>query len=128
MLTVFKVGGLLFPTKGYNDGYFIGSISLIGAILLYVIFICPESRVPEAILPVEGSDETPSFKTTPLLAMRALAIKLFTALLLPISMFAPRRLPGTLRRNWNMTLCGLSIHLYIVSTVSAYIMLDNPSF
>ena len=122
LLTPFKIGGYLFPANGYNDSFFIGSISLIGAILFYVVFICPESRMPEETAATEISDETPSFKSDPLSAMRAIAIKLLTALVLPISMFAPRRVPGTSRRNWNMTLCGLSIHLYIVSTVSASIM------
>jgi hypothetical protein len=122
MLTLFKIGGFLFPSKGYNDGFFIGSISLIGAILFYVIFICPESWMPEENVTVDRLDETPSFKSRPLLAIQAKFTKLLSALLLPMSIFAPRRVPGTSRRNWNMTLCGLGIHLYIVSTVSTILI------
>ncbi len=108
----------MFPVKGYNDGFFIGSISLIFLTLLYVAFVCPESRVPSNIIAAEHSDREMSFVTSPVIAIRRLTTKLLSALLLPISIFAPRRVPGTSRRNWNMTLCGLSLFFYVVSTVS----------
>jgi hypothetical protein len=120
-------GGLFFPPKGYSDGHFFASITLITLTILYVLFVCPESRVP-------SPSESTSTSTTPLdkiksaLALSPLQIarripallhSFMSALLLPISMFAPRRVPGTRRKNWNMTYVGLSLFLYIVSTVSA---------
>lgn len=57
-----------------------------------------------------------------MMAGRRLLFKFISALLLPISMFAPRRIPGTLRKNYNMTLVGLSLFLYIVSTVSSFLL------
>ena len=114
----YQIGGILFPVKGYNDGFFIGSISLIFLTLLYVAFICPESRVPSDIIAAEHSDRETSLVASPMINIRRLATKLLSALLLPISIFAPKRVPGTSRRNWNMTLCGLSLFFYVVSTVS----------
>ncbi len=55
-------------------------------------------------------------------AARRLFFKFISALLLPITMFAPRRIPGTSRKNYNMTLVGLSLFLYIVSTVSSFFL------
>jgi len=110
------IGGLFLPPKGYNDGYFFGSISLITLTLLYVVFICPESLTVSTPAVRSRAPDGPQFKTSPFLALHRLAKKFFSALLLPISMFSPRRIPGTSRRNYNMTLIGLSLFLYIVST------------
>ncbi|KAF5327010.1 hypothetical protein D9619_004881 [Psilocybe cf. subviscida] len=118
-------GGLFFPPKGYSDGHFFASITLISLTILYVIFVCPESRIP-------SPSESTTTPTTPIAKIKsALALSpmqmarrvpvllhsFMSAILLPVSMFAPRRVPGTRRKNWNMTYVGLSLFLYIVSTL-----------
>ncbi|KAJ3514068.1 hypothetical protein NLJ89_g2588 [Agrocybe chaxingu] len=108
--------GKIFPPKGYHDGFFFGSISLIAANILFVIFICPESRFPPPPTDNTVSADEVSFKNSPLLAIQRLSVNFLTSLLLPISMFMPLRVPGSSRRNYNMTLVGLSLFLYIVST------------
>ncbi|KAF8968173.1 major facilitator superfamily domain-containing protein [Flammula alnicola] len=110
------LGGLFFPPKGYSDGYFFGSIGLISLTLLYVIFVCPESRPPSKPAATARQQNTLSFKESPMLACRRLILNFASALLLPISMFAPRRVPGSSRKNYNMTFVGLSLFFYIVST------------
>ncbi|KAF9532510.1 major facilitator superfamily domain-containing protein [Crepidotus variabilis] len=110
------IGGLFFPPKGYSDGFFLGSISLITITILYVAFIMPESRKPAAREASQHNDEEISFKKSPIEVAQRVTTTFLSALLLPISMFAPRRIPGSSRRNWNMTLCGLSLFLYLVST------------
>jgi len=116
-LTMKQVTGLFLPHKGYDDGYFFGSIMLITLTLLYVIIICPESKKPAAQAERTQVRESLSFKVSPLLATRNLFLNFLTSLMLPISMFTPRPIPGTTRKNYNMTYVGLSLFLYIVSTV-----------
>ncbi|CAA7267114.1 unnamed protein product [Cyclocybe aegerita] len=108
--------GKIFPPKGYHDGFFFGSISLIAANILFVIFICPESRFPPPATDNTLSADQVSFKNSPLLAIQRLFVNFLSSLMLPISMFMPLRVPGSSRRNYNMTLVGLSLFLYIVST------------
>ncbi|KAF9565255.1 MFS general substrate transporter [Agrocybe pediades] len=110
------VTGLFLPHKGYDDGYFFGSITLIALTLLYVVVICPESRKPQAQATRMQARESLSFKESPVLATRNLFLNFLTSLLLPISMFTPRPIPGSTRKNYNMTFVGLSLFLYIVST------------
>ncbi|KAF9048410.1 major facilitator superfamily domain-containing protein [Panaeolus papilionaceus] len=110
------LGGLFFPPKGYNDGFFYGSIGLIFATMLYVIFICPESRKPERV-PASRSRTDLVSKPSPVITIGKLFKNFATALLLPISMFTPRRsLDHPSKRNWNMTFIGFGLFLYLVST------------
>ncbi|KAF8149882.1 major facilitator superfamily domain-containing protein [Crassisporium funariophilum] len=111
------LGGLFLPPTGYSDNYFYGSISLITLTLLYVLFVCPESR--NSSIPASNAriQSHPTFKSSPALAIRRLTVNFGSALLLPISMFAPRKVPGhPSRKNWNMTFVGLGLFLYLVST------------
>ncbi|PPQ71192.1 hypothetical protein CVT24_010010 [Panaeolus cyanescens] len=110
------LGGLFFPPKGYNDGFFYGSIGLISATILYVIFICPESRQPQRVPVVQERGDLAS-KPSPVITIGKLLKNFATALLLPISMFTPRRsFDNPSKRNWNMTFVGLGLFLYLVST------------
>ncbi|KAF8907370.1 major facilitator superfamily domain-containing protein [Gymnopilus junonius] len=110
------LGGYFFPAKGYNDGFFYTSIGIITFTLLYVIFVCPESLKHSERTVQSRTQDDLSFKTSPLLVVRRLIMNFISALLLPISMFTPLRIPGSSRYNYNMTLVGLSMFLYIVST------------
>jgi len=112
-----QIGGLFFPAQGYSDAFFFGSISLIAVTLAYVIVLCPESRSASTREGSSGTHDNPSFKISPILSARRLILNFSSALLLPISMFARRAVPGSSRKNYNMTLVGLSLFLYIVSTV-----------
>lgn len=112
-----KFGGLFLPTQGYSDAFFFGSISLIALTLAYVIVLCPESRPRSTIEVGSRTQDNLSFKTSPILSARRLISNVASALLLPISMFTPRSIPNSSRKNYNMTYVGLSMFLYIVSTV-----------
>lgn len=112
-----QFGGLFLPTRGYSDAFFFGSISLIALTLAYVIVLCPESRSPSTSEVGSHTQDNLSFKTSPLLSARRLIFNFASALLLPISMFAPRTIPNSSRKNYNMAFVGLSLFLYIVSTV-----------
>jgi len=110
------IGGLFFPAQGYSDAFFFGSISLIAVALAYLIVLCPESRIASTPEVNSCTHDNPSFKISPILSARRLIFNFSSALLLPISMFAPRAVPGSSRKNYNMTFVGLSLFLYIVST------------
>lgn len=112
-----QFGGLFLPARGYSDAFFFVSISLIALTLAYVIVLCPESRTASTIEVSSHRQENLSFKTSPILSARRLIFNFASALLLPISMFAPRAIPNSLRKNYNMTFVGLGFFLYIVSTV-----------
>lgn len=109
-------GGLFLPSHGYSDAFFFGSISLIALTLAYVIILCPESRMASTTTVSSQTQENLSFKTSPILSARRLILNFISALLLPISMFSPRAIPNSSRKNYNMTFVGLSLFLYIVST------------
>jgi len=110
------IGGLLFPSHGYSDSFFFGSISLIALTLAYIILLCPESRTPSTPEIRSRTQNNLSLKISPVLFARRLIFNFASALLLPISMFAPRTVPGSSRKNYNMTFVGLSLFLYVVST------------
>lgn len=86
---------------------------------MYLVFICPESREPSARPLSALSVNNTTFKTDPFLVIRQYANKFFMAVLIPIAMFAPHSLPGKPnKKNYNITLLGLGLFLYVVSTVS----------
>ena len=99
--------------------FFYVSISLLVVTSLYVIFLCPESRKPTAQTqqaPSTNDSTTP--KTFPS-AFRQTIKRFLSALMIPIIMFAPRRMPGRpAKKNYNLTLLGLGLFIYLVSTVS----------
>ena len=102
--------------KGYDDRFFIGSIALISLTIAYVVFGCPEARKPETTSCAESTAHD-GFLLSPCSRIKILVVNFTTALLLPFSMFRPRRSPSG-GRSWNMTLCGLALFLYTVSTAS----------
>ena len=112
-----KIGGLFFPAQGYSDAFFFGSISLIALTLAYVIILCPESRTASTPEVSSRAQENLSVKISPILSARRLVSNFASSLLLPISMLAPRAVPGSSRKNYNMLFVGLGLFLYIVSTV-----------
>ncbi|EKM78815.1 hypothetical protein AGABI1DRAFT_75334 [Agaricus bisporus var. burnettii JB137-S8] len=107
-------GGLFLPKTGYSHSFFLCSIGLLICTILYVLFICPESKFPS-----ETADNSPSdfqrLKHSPIQAMRHVSVKFITALLSPLFVFAPQRIRGTNKRSWNMTLVGLSFLIYCIS-------------
>ncbi|TFK40416.1 major facilitator superfamily domain-containing protein [Crucibulum laeve] len=109
-------GGFLLPSKGYSDRFFYYSMSLIFSTLLYVIFLLPESRQPPTDTGRSYTNEGVRFKTSPFFVIRKQITKFISALLTPIAMFKPRPIPYTSRKNWNMTLVGLGLFLYLLST------------
>jgi hypothetical protein len=120
-----KLTGLFFskPEKAENvDNFFYISISLLAVTLFYVIFICPESRQPTApaIEPHEDGDEATKTTTSPFLLLRRNIRRFLSALMVPITMFAPRRIPGRpSKKNYNLTLVGIGLFLYIIQNVCA---------
>lgn len=113
-----EIAGFFLPKTGYSDSFFLTSIGLIIFTLLYVIFVCPESLDPvEAVVADTTRDDRLQFKTSPILAARSTISRILSSLLSPILMFAPRRVPNSRRWNYSMTLVGLALFSYIVSTV-----------
>ena len=120
-----QVTGLIFrePADPANvDKFFYVSISLLAITLFYVIFICPESRQPTAPTLVTYDDDTTKWKTSPFMALRRIIQRFLAALMLPITMFAPRRMMGRPSQwNYNLTLVGMGLLLYITQNVCCYI-------
>jgi len=90
--------------------------------ILYLVFICPESRFPTHDDPSVYARDFLELKTSPIQASRRLLKKFMAALLSPIAIFSLKPIPETNKRSWNMTLVGLSFFLYCVSIVSS----DRP--
>ena len=89
-----QFGELFLLARGYSDAFFFVGISLSMALtLVYVIVLYPESRTALTIEVSSHTQETLSFKTSPILSARRLIFNLASPLLLPISMFAPRAIP-----------------------------------
>lgn len=113
-----QFGGLFLPKTGYSDSFFFCSITLLVCTILYVLFVCPESRFPPDAAGDSYARDFRQLKSSPIQAARHLIRKFISALLSPISIFAPKRIRGTNKTSWNMTLVGLSFFIYCVSIVS----------
>ncbi|KAF8896307.1 major facilitator superfamily domain-containing protein [Infundibulicybe gibba] len=111
------VGGVVLPT-GYHDAthLFYLSISLLAFTFCFVWFLCPESRVPQLSDNVGQSRDGLRFKTSPGLVIGRYTRRAYLALLSPIAMFAPRKMPGTAKKNYNLTILGVSLFVYLIST------------
>ncbi|KAG6895275.1 hypothetical protein C0992_002229 [Termitomyces sp. T32_za158] len=87
--------GLVLPKSTSLDvgDAFTLSISLLLAVLFYILLICPESREPT--LPEEESyhREMPFFMQDPVAVVRGYTVRFIKALVIPITMFAPRAVP-----------------------------------
>ncbi|KAF8638310.1 hypothetical protein AX17_002330 [Amanita inopinata Kibby_2008] len=109
--------GLVLPSKDSTDPFFYVSMSLMTITLLYILFLCPESR--ERISRVAHTDHVIDrrVKTPPFVVIRSYIFKFFSALLSPIAMFAPRPLLGyPHKKSYSLTLVGLSLFVYLIST------------
>lgn len=102
-------------TLDVNAAFFL-SIALLAATLSFVIFVCPESREPTPREDVIANRETRSFKTSPIFMARKYAQQFLSALIIPIAMFKPRPKPLGSRMNYNLTLLGAGMFLYLIST------------
>lgn len=119
-LIVLQFSGFVLPATADIREFFYLSISLLAITLVYLVFICPESREPSAQPLSALSVNDTTFKSDPFLVIRQYANKFFTAVLIPIAMFAPHSLPGKPnKKNYNITLLGLGLFLYVISTVSS---------
>ncbi|TFK27512.1 hypothetical protein FA15DRAFT_635667 [Coprinopsis marcescibilis] len=103
--------GHFLPKTGYSDLHFFCSIGVIFFNLIFVLFVCPES-LQKAQPDDDGQTE---FKISAAL-IREKATAFVTSIALPISMFAPRRIHGTQKRTYMVTLVGMALFLYLVST------------
>ncbi|KAG6899546.1 hypothetical protein C0993_009277 [Termitomyces sp. T159_Od127] len=119
--------GLVLPKSAILevDHAFALSISLLLAVLFYVVLICPESREPT--LPEDESyyGETPVFVQDPVAVVRGYTVRFIKALIIPITMFAPRAVPGRAGRSYNLVLVGMALFLYLVSIVREYSLLSG---
>ncbi|KAG6849781.1 hypothetical protein H0H93_005166 [Arthromyces matolae] len=109
--------GLVLPNTDIVDveDAFVLSISLLIGTLVYVLLLCPESREPTAPERGVSTTEGLSFASDPLTVIRGYLTRFISALMIPITMFAPRIVPGRAGRNWNITLVGMGLFLYLVS-------------
>ncbi|KAG6817666.1 hypothetical protein H0H87_005424 [Tephrocybe sp. NHM501043] len=113
--------GLVLPRAAIMnvENAFALSISLLAAVLFYVLLLCPESREPTALDHDATHLEGIRFKSSPLTVIRGYIAQFISALLIPIAMFAPRPVPGRRGRNYNLTLVGIALFLYLVSIVTS---------
>ncbi|KAJ2915193.1 hypothetical protein MD484_g5221, partial [Candolleomyces efflorescens] len=113
-----QFAGFFLPKIGYSDSFFYSSIALILAVLLYVVFICPESLPPKSRneLVEESTPELVQVKTSPVVAASEIIGRFIKSVLSPVLMFAPRRLPGTRKLQYSMPLVGMALFVYLVST------------
>jgi len=115
-----QFSGLFLPKTGYSNSFFFSSITLLVSTILYLVFVCPESRFPTRDDTSVYTRDFLDLKTSPIRASQRLFRKFMTALLSPIAMFSSKPIPETNQRSWNMILVGLSFFLYCVSIVSSY--------
>ncbi|KAH0585164.1 hypothetical protein H2248_008420 [Termitomyces sp. 'cryptogamus'] len=109
--------GLVLPKSATLEveNAFALSISLLLAVLIYILSICPESREPT--LPEDDiyHSERPLFTWDPVAVIRSHIVQFIKALVIPITMFAPRSVPGRPGKSYNLTLVGMALFLYLVS-------------
>ncbi|THH16571.1 hypothetical protein EW146_g4090 [Bondarzewia mesenterica] len=88
--------------------------------LFFVLFVVPESLAPDRRLSHSPSylhERTPSLtrdKSAKAVVKRTFAL-VTTQFLRPVALFVPRRLEGRRGRNWNLTLTGLTLFIYVLS-------------
>ncbi|GLB40410.1 putative major facilitator superfamily protein [Lyophyllum shimeji] len=112
------VSGFVLPesrTLEVSDAFSL-SIGLLATTLFYLVVICPESRQPMEHEEEIFNRQPPLFERSPVLAIRQYTRSMISALIIPVTMFAPRPRPGRSRRNYNLTLLGAALFLYIIST------------
>ena len=114
-----QFSGLVLPKSAILEveHAFALSISLLLAVLVYILLICPESREPTLPEDEIYHREMPLFMWDPVAVIRSYIIRFVTALVIPITMFAPRTVPGRPGRSYNLTLVGIALFLYLVSIV-----------
>ncbi|KAK7050931.1 hypothetical protein VNI00_005043 [Paramarasmius palmivorus] len=113
------LGGMVLKLRPDLSPYalFFGSVALLALIEVYILVMVPESN-PKVI---SKSAEEPSVETSPR-SIRNVATffksglkHLIVGLVTPISMFIPRRVGNSTRRDWNLTFVGGALFLYLVS-------------
>ncbi|TFK75204.1 MFS general substrate transporter [Pluteus cervinus] len=103
------VSGVILASNPDNTSRYYLSAAFLTSIFFYVLILCPESLHPSVNDRVE--DGQPSDR------IKQFSKQLAAALMSPVLMFAPRKVIGhPTRKNYNMTLVGLGMFLYLVST------------
>ncbi|KAG6813398.1 hypothetical protein H0H92_011376 [Tricholoma furcatifolium] len=112
------LSGLVLPKSAVLEveTAFALSIGLLAVTFLYVVLICPESRAPTAPEQETANREQPLFRGSVFSVVRNYIRYFLSALLIPIAMFAPRAIPGHPGKNYNLTLTGIGLFIYLVST------------
>ena len=88
------------------------------AALVYLVLILPESREPTPNERQVPSESHIQFKVSPTLALQRHLHRFASALIVPVTIFAPRQIPGQPhRKNYNLTLVGAATFVYAVSSV-----------
>ena len=115
-----------------NNAFYL-SMSLLAATLVYLVLILPESRQPTLDDRRVPSESHVQFKVSPILVLRRHLHRFASALIIPITIFAPRQIPSQPhRKNYNLTLVGAAIFVYVASNVRAlsfrcsYIFKSSP--
>ncbi|PFH53013.1 hypothetical protein AMATHDRAFT_55923 [Amanita thiersii Skay4041] len=111
------LSGLVLPSKDYSDWFFYISMSLMITTLLYIIFLCPESRQITQPDINQRQDSNQHLKSSTFLVLRRQTYRFLSTLLSPIAMFAPRSIPNYPRRkSYSLTFVGLALFIYLIST------------
>jgi len=121
MFTIlFQLNGLILSIGDFSPylPFFMSASTLI-VLLVYLALVCPESLQKDDTRLVEEDMTGIRRKTLPDTIKSYLSL-FVSGLLSPISMFAPRNvvLPTFRGRDWNLTLVGAALFIYLVSIVS----------
>lgn len=94
------------------------SIVLLAATLVYLVFILPESRQSTLEDMEVPSGSHIQLKVPPIVILRRYLHRFASAVLIPVTIFAPHQIAGQPhRKNYNLTLVGATIFLFVVSGV-----------
>ena len=88
------------------------------ATLVYLVLILPESRQPTPNDRRPPPESHIQLKVSPILALRRHLHRFASALIVPVTLFAPRQIPGQPhRKNYNLTLVGAAFFMHVLSSV-----------
>ncbi|KAI0313769.1 major facilitator superfamily domain-containing protein [Amylostereum chailletii] len=84
--------------------------------LLFILFLLPESLPPHRRVQAHAHDSSPTGPKNITRTVRRTFASVSAQLVRPVVLFYPPRLEGGRRgRNWNFTLTGLALFIYVVS-------------
>ncbi|KAL0574736.1 hypothetical protein V5O48_007220 [Marasmius crinis-equi] len=109
------LGGMILKTRRNPSPYilFFVSVTLLVLLLIFIALACPESN--EKVLSGAASREGARERRGASSVFRRSLKEIVIGLVSPISMFIPRKSGDSPRKDWNITLVGAALFLYLIS-------------